>query len=285
MEIMVEIRQRYKTFSKTNKKLADFILTQPQALLKMTASEIAEHSQTSPASVVRFARNLGLAGLEELKIALASEQGRNAQKTVVDSIVSPQDSTRMICEKVANLVENTIEDLLYLIDEEKMQAAIEALRQAETVYLLGIGASALTGYNLYHKFNRAGKRAVFNFDPHMNLTFLHNTTPKDVVIAITYSGLTKEVLLGCQHAKKNQTPVILITRNKSESLDELADIRLLLPDNEHLVRVGAISSITSSMAVGDMLYLGSIQEQSDEEISKRMIETNRWVSQLKERDK
>ena len=61
----------------------------------------------------------------------------------------------------------------------------------------------------------------------------------------------------------------------------LSDEVLLVPNNEHLIRVGAISSIASSMAIGDVLYLGSIQDDLDTEIERNMIETSQLVSRLK----
>ena len=63
----------------------------------------------------------------------------------------------------------------------------------------------------------------------------------------------------------------------------LSDEVLLVPNNEHLIRVGAISSIASSMAIGDVLYLGSIQDDLDTEIERNMIETSQLVSRLKRR--
>src|SRR5699024_3229229 len=101
-----------------------------------------------------------------------------------------------------------IDDLLAFLDHQSIEKAVQLLRKAETVYLVGIGASSLTTYDLYHKFNRAGKKACFNFDAHMNLEFMNYSTVNDVVIAVSYSGLTKEVLLACEIAQKNQTPII-----------------------------------------------------------------------------
>lgn len=276
------IRQNYKNFSKVNKRIADFILKDPSVLLKMTANDIASESQTSPASVTRFARSIGFDGLDEMKLSIASQHGTDQTKRPVDPIISKEDSTEVLCEKVAALVGTTVQDLMYSLDKAQVAAAIAAIKQARDIYLVGIGASSLTAYDLYHKFNRAGKKAIFNFDPHMNLEFINYSTSQDVMIAVSYGGYTKEVLLACEIAQKNQTPVIFITRNNSERIQALSNMLLLVPDNEHLVRVGAISSITSSMAVGDILYLGSIQERIDEDIPGRMIETNQLVNRLKE---
>lgn len=282
MEAVTLIKQKYKNFSKVNKRIADFILKNPSALLKMTASEIAVRSQTSPASVTRFARSLNYRGLDELKLSIATSQGIENIKKNVDPIISKEDSVKELCEKVGFLISTTLDDLMYSLDKSEVEKAIKKIKQAREIYMVGIGASSLTAYDLYHKFNRAGKKTMFNFDPHMNLEFLNYSSEKDVLIAVSYSGLSKEVLLACEIAKRNRTPVIFITRNDEERVQELSDILLLVPDNEHLVRVGAIASVSSSMAVGDILYLGFIQDHIDKDLTDRMIETNKLIRGLKE---
>ncbi|MCB5951845.1 MurR/RpiR family transcriptional regulator [Enterococcus sp. BWT-B8] len=282
MDAVTLIKQKYKNFSKVNRRIADLILKNPSELLKMTASEIAMHSQTSPASVTRFARSIEYEGLDELKISIAASQGGENNKKNIDPIISKEDSVEQLCKKVTALVSTTLDELMYSLDKNEVEKAVKKIRKAREIYLVGIGASSLTTYDLYHKFNRAGKKAMFNFDPHMNLEFLNYSTEKDVLIAVSYSGLSKEVLLACEIAKTNQTPIIFITRNDGERIQKLSDILLLVPANEHLVRVGAISSISSSMAVGDILYLGFIQDHIDEDLAERMIGTNTLVSSLKE---
>ncbi|MGC3161655.1 MurR/RpiR family transcriptional regulator, partial [Enterococcus faecalis] len=77
--------------------------------------------------------------------------------------------------------------------------------------------------------------------------------------------------------------VIFITSNDGENVRSLSVEVLLVPNNEHLIRVGAISSIASSMGIGDVLYLGSIQDDLDTEIVRKMIETSQLVCRLKEK--
>jgi DNA-binding MurR/RpiR family transcriptional regulator len=282
MDAISLIRKNYRDFSKVNIKIADFILKNPADFLKMSASEIARATKTSPASITRFARSVGFDGLGALKLSAAYERGENKNDNI-DPIISKDDSVEELCEKVAVLLKTAIGDLTRTLDKNQAKLAIELIKKARRIFIFGVGASSLTAYNLYHKFNRAGKTAIFNFDPHMNLEFVHYSTPDDAAIAVTYSGYTKEVLLTAEVAKRNKTPVVFITGNDGERIRELSDILLLAPDNERLARVGAISSVASSMAIGDMLYLGSIQEQLFADIPKQMLETHRLVNLLKER--
>ncbi|MFD1900493.1 SIS domain-containing protein [Enterococcus termitis] len=117
----------------------------------------------------------------------------------------------------------------------------------------------------------------------MQFEFLNYATPKDVLIAISYSGMSKEVLIACEIARQNQTKIIFITRNEDEKIRQLSDEVLLVPANEHLLRVGAIASIASTMAVGDVLYLGSIQDELETSLAQNMMDTKKLVEKLKEK--
>ena len=283
MDAIKIIRQKYKNFSKVNRKIADYILKDPTLVLSLTANEIASNSGTSPASVTRFSKSLTFDSWEELKLSIATKQGAEHAPKTIDPIVAVDDSIDTLCAKVESLLNATIEDLFELVDKQSLRRSIDAIKQAETVYLIGIGSSSLTAYDLYHKFNRAGKKAVFNYDVHMQFEFLNYSKPEDVLIAVSYSGMSKEVLIACEIAQKNQTKIIFITRNESERIMKLSDEVLLVPANEHLLRVGAIASIASTMAVGDVLYLGSIQDDLDTTIEKNMTDTRKLVEKLKEK--
>lgn len=283
MDAIKIIRQKYKNFSKVNRKIADYILKDPTLVLSLTANEIASNSGTSPASVTRFSKSLTFDSWEELKLSIATKQGAEHAPKTIDPIVAVDDSIDTLCAKVESLLNATIEDLFELVDKQALKRSIDVIKQAETVYLMGIGSSSLTAYDLYHKFNRAGKKAVFNYDVHMQFEFLNYSKPADVLIAVSYSGMSKEVLIACEIAQKNQTKIIFITRNESERITKLSDEVLLVPANEHLLRVGAIASIASTMAVGDVLYLGSIQDDLDTTIEKNMMDTRKLVEKLKEK--
>lgn len=268
MDAIKIIRQKYKDFSKVNRKIADYILKEPTLVLSLTANEIASNSGTSPASVTRFSKSLMFDSWEELKLSIATNQGAENAPKMIDPIVATDDSIDTLCVKVESLLNTTVADLFDLIDKQALKQSIDAIKQAETIYLIGIGSSSLTAYDLYHKFNRAGKKAVFNYDVHMQFECLNYSKPEDVLIAISYSGTSKVVLIASEIARQNQTKIIFITRNESEKVKKISDEVLLVPANEHLLRVGAIASIASTMAVGNVLYLGSIQDDLDTTIEK-----------------
>ena len=90
MEPIRSIRQKYKGFSKVNKRIADYILKDPTRLLSLTANEIASNSETSPASVTRFSKQLGFDSWEELKLSIAAVQAAIIFITSLTALVAKQ---------------------------------------------------------------------------------------------------------------------------------------------------------------------------------------------------
>ncbi|MFU1822286.1 MurR/RpiR family transcriptional regulator, partial [Enterococcus faecium] len=84
-------------------------------LLSLTANEIASNSETSPASVTRFSKQLGFDSWEELKLSIAAVQAASNGKKDIDPIVAADDSVDTICMKVESLLNATIEDLFYTV--------------------------------------------------------------------------------------------------------------------------------------------------------------------------
>ena len=92
------IEYYYDMLSKVSKKVADYILSNPEAAIYMTVLQLAETCGVSEASVVRFCKSIGYTGFNEMKISLASESDLGTRVIMED--MSPSDTEAMILEKV-----------------------------------------------------------------------------------------------------------------------------------------------------------------------------------------
>lgn len=280
MDLGLQIQADYSTMSKANRKVADFLLHFPDSFLDLSAMEIGEKSGASSATVIRFARQMGFGSLEELKINLAKQLTKVQEPERLDPVISPEDSLENLAGKLTQMVAGTVELCLHQIDFALLKKALGYLKRAKTVYLYGIGASGNVAYDLYHKLNRANIRAVYSADSHMNIEMSVHATPRDVAIAFSYSGRTKEILLAARQAQARGAKVIAVTRSQPSPLASLADVVLTVPNNEHLLRIGALASLHSSLWVSDLLFLGAIQEDY-ENIEKGFLKTAQAVLDLK----
>lgn len=276
------LKEKYPYMSRAGKKIADFIIEYPDEFLNMTSGMIAQKSGTSPATVVRFARTLGFKSLEDLKISTAKNLTYLSEAGPLNVISCKGDDTQTLINKLSGSLNTSIYSTLKNINTADFEQAVEFILSSKCVYLYGIGASALVARDLHHKLNRANIKAVYNSDTHMGVEVSYYISLCDVVIVFSYSGMTKEVNIAAEQAKKNGAKVIAVTKEKQSRLTQNADIVFLVPNLEGVVRIGAISSKYSSMVIADLLFLSIVNAKYDD-IEQGFIETSKMAAKLKER--
>ncbi|MFV0556459.1 MAG: MurR/RpiR family transcriptional regulator [Lactovum sp.] len=281
MDVRLKIKQAYENLNKNQKRIADVFLHDAK-VLTMSIGEIGRQSETSASTVTRFVRKFDFESLESFRIALAQSTPKS-EGTVIDPIIKKGDSLSLINEKIAVMLSVSVMDTASLLDNKVVEQAICEIKKARRIYLFGVGASAVVAYDLTHKFNRAGFLSIFQWDTHIALEGLNYISDSDVLIAFSYSGQTKETLLALEIAKERGAKSFLVSRNQEKKLQKLSQI-ISIPSTEHLLRIGAITSMTSAMQVASVLFLGTIESMIDTVLTQRMLETAELVKEIKEEE-
>lgn len=116
------------------------------------------------------------------------------------------------------------------------------------------------------KLMRINKRVTAYSDPHLQLSSASTLTPSDVVIALSWSGETREVLEAAELARRNGAFIIAITRFGKVSLEALADVHFGLSAPEMAIRSGAMSSRIAQMTMIDILFTCVVSRHYNETI-------------------
>ncbi len=198
----------------------------------------------------------------------------------MDLIISPEDTIDDLCQKLGQMVSTAMEDFFYQLDRDALSRAIGVLKKSRRIYTLGIGASMLPAYDLFHKLKRADFNAFYSQDTNMVMEFFNYLDERDVVVAFSYSGQSKEIIYACEAARERGVVVIAVTRKSSSPLSGLADICLFVPNQERAMRIGAFTSKHTSMTMADLLYLGVIQDDL-ETMEVELMKTRKLVERLK----
>lgn len=281
MDFIKNLSMHYNALPKQSRRLADFIRENPSKVIRMTAKALGEESGTSAAAVVRLCQQLGFEGLEQMKISLARYVSSEELNIPIDPIIAPGDSIPDIAQKLCHMQTTTVQETLALMDYDAVKKAVCLLQKARRVYLFGLGSSGLVAQELCHRLNRIGIPCIFLSDGHTNLEYAAVADGKDLVIAFSYSGETREVYLAARHARERGTEVIAVTRDKLSTLTDSASLVLRVPIAENRVRVGAMASIDSEMFVANVLYMSLLQKDF-EKYEKMFIDTSRVVNLLRE---
>ena len=263
MSCIYKIKEGRKSFTSTEKRIADYILNYRLETVEASVQDLAERTNTSAAAWIRFSKKLGYNGFSELKMSLA--QSKRAPEEKIDFIIDENDDIVTLADKCCRLNMNTVLKTYQLIDTNQLDNAIKKLIAANTIYLFGVGGSAIVAQDVEQKLTRIGKKVIYNKDLHVQLTFSESMNKEDAALFISYSGTTKGL--------------VVIAQFKPNPLSKLSDIILQVPNEEKEIRMGAISSRISSLVMTDLLYYGVFKNDLTGNKDK-LIETKRIVSKI-----
>ncbi|MCR1916953.1 MurR/RpiR family transcriptional regulator [Lactobacillus taiwanensis] len=279
MDLSTKVLNNYPNFKGASKKIAGYLLAHPKVFLQEDAQGLGKITKTSAASMIRFCKQLGFKGLKDFQIQLAQDTPQE-NDNVIDPIVGNHDNPHIILQKLLLSIEKNTEQTAHLIDGMALNQAINFLKNADRIYLAGVGASSLPAQDLYYKFIRSGKNVIFNQDVHIALERICYSHSTDVLVIFSYSGLTQETLLMADQARKNHTPIIAVTRSRQSPLVEISNVVLGVSTDEKLLRVGAINSLFSEMLVSSVLFLATINQDLSN-LEEKFRKTESLTNQLK----
>ncbi|MGY0693378.1 MurR/RpiR family transcriptional regulator [Virgibacillus sp. FSP13] len=274
---LASIRSNYGKFSDKEKKIADYILHNPQNIIHHTINQVSDELNVAESTVFRFCQRIGFKGYQALKIALAAEIV-TPMKDIHEKI-NDGDSMATVSEKVFRSNLKTLEDTLHILDGVAIEQAVEAILAADKVEFFGNGGSAFVALDAYHKFVRSGLQVISNLDSHMQLMSASQLTDKDVAILISHSGSTKDMLDVLQVLKEKKVKTISITNFAKSPLTKEADISLYTVAEETDFRSEALSSRIAQLSIVDVLYTNVMIARK--EIGKEALQNMREAISLK----
>ncbi|WP_335952257.1 MurR/RpiR family transcriptional regulator [Klebsiella michiganensis] len=262
MNCLTRIRQRYPTLAASDKKLAYFILAQPDQTRHLSSQQLAGEAGVSQSSVVKFAQKMGFKGFPALKLALseALASAPTPQSVPVHNQIRGDDPLRLVGEK---LIKDNVAAMHASLDvntEEKLLEAVTLLRHARRVIITGIGASGLVARNFSWKLMKIGINAVSEQDMHALLATVQAMSPDDLLLAISYSGERREINMAAGEALRVGSQILAITGFNPNALQQQATLCLYTIAEEQATRSAAISSTSAQMMLTDLLFMGLVQQ-------------------------
>ncbi|WGE30917.1 MurR/RpiR family transcriptional regulator (plasmid) [Edwardsiella tarda] len=244
--VLLLLRHQLATYSQTLQRLGQFVLEQPQRVLYLTITELARESGTSEASVTRLCRSVGCRGYTEFKMALALE-------TQQEQASQPQASATSAFSTLIEESVAALRDTGALVSQQALLQSAELLEKARQIQIYGVAASAIIGEYLAYRLLRMGISAQQFSDMHraaMNATSLK---PGDVVIAVSSSGSTKDLLHAVQLGKEHGASIIVLSNTSRSPLATQADQLLVAAKPEGPLTAGSFHSKISAMLVIELL--------------------------------
>lgn len=258
------LRSSYNGLTKSEQKLADYILKNPSDVMHMTMSELADATSSADATVFRFCQKLGFSGFQGLKQALAGDLFSPAES--LSQEVGPEDTPQEITRKVFQDMIDALQTTGKMLDYRALEQAMDIISRANRVDAYGYGGSGVVAQDIAHRFMRFGMDVHAYSDPHLQIASASLLKPEDVVIAISHTGASIDLLKVLEMARSRGSKIILITSYLKSPATKLADVVLTGMARETNYRSEVMASRLVHLAILDCLYTGVMLRRMDDYI-------------------
>lgn len=246
--IVLQIQSTYNQLTRTEKKVADYVLQNKNKVLYMSITDLADACKVGDTSVYRFCRTLGLDGYQQFKMKLSISL---PEYELLDEEEEKEEST---ASRIMESHMNAIRESYLLLSPEKLDRLVEMIDESEKVYFFGIGDSLLTAEEARNKFLRITSKVVCLTDPHMQSMAASMATERDLIVIISYSGSTKDNIHVAKIAKRAGAKIACITHYKKSPLTAYSDVTLLCGAEEAPLEGGSMSAKMGQLYLIDLLY-------------------------------
>ena len=247
------LQQHQGDLTKSGRTVAEYLLQHAGEAQYLSISSLAKECCVAEATVFRFCRALGFEGYHEMRIALA--QANTTGALINQRVPEPDADTATLCEHASALLMTTINGTQNALSPEAVDRASELLRKARQVYCLGQGGSMLIANDICARFACISTKFRTAGDSHLQLVTASLMTPEDVVLFVSYSGATRDMLETLRTAKAAGAKIILLTHYEDSPGAKLADVVLLCGAQESPLDSGNIPIKVALLYVAEVLGL------------------------------
>jgi len=260
-DLFKSIDQANDHLRKSERKVAAYVLEHRANIVQMRIVDLAAAAGVSEPTVVRFCRAIGFDGFQDFKLTLAQFVAANTsyQQFRLDS----RDSVEQFKEKIFDSTMGNLMRVKSDLDAANLERAIVALAHTKRVDCYGFGASAPICSDAQHKFFRLNISAAAYSDPHLQTMAAVTLQAGDVVIAISQTGRTKDLLHTTQLAMDAGATVIALCPSNTP-LAQQVQIPLYIDLDEDKELNTLMSSRITQMVVIDVLAVGVTMQLGEE---------------------
>jgi len=244
------------TLSDKELGVAQFLTTDPKEFVSLSISALASRCGVSETVIIRLYRKLGYEGFHQFKIDIAQSLIEMAEDRMVDLRAS--DSMETVKRKVFAMTRQALEDSIQLVDDEALIATRDALLSAKRVVVIAFGGSASVGLDFVHKLLKLGIMAQLWTDSHMQIMSAAILGPGDLLLAITHSGNSRDIVEALEMARSRGATTVVVTGFPKSPASRAAEISLITVCRETEYQTDAMTSRIVQLAVFDTLYVSMI---------------------------
>lgn len=238
-------------------------------------TDLAEDAGVSVGTISLLCRNLGLRGYQDLRLGLAREAvsaGMHRPATVAGPDGPATDPLEGAIGRVFGAGTEALVETARQLDRAALAEAVERIAMARRVEWVGVGSAGLVAAEGALKLRKLGVDSVAHFDSHQQAMSAALLGPRDVLIAVSHSGRTTDVVASVQVAAEAGAQRIAITGVAASPLARLADVLLATVSYDTAFQVEPMASTLAQLAIVQLLFLAYL-ERAGEAAQERLART------------
>lgn len=258
------IQSNFENLFFAEQKVARYVLDHIQEVPQLNVSELASRSKTSDATVVRTAKHLGYAGYYEMRLLVSRDIGKIESQTQPEKLSSSQKLFSAEADRIASLSDD--------IDFESLLTAGRIILAGRAIHIVAVGNTIPVALDLGFRLERAGVVCTYSMLAEHYYNHINLGNSDDVVLAISRSGASRQVIRAVELAHKKGMRTVIVTGEKNHTLIDGADCVLQVKETApQLANIGNAHSHLIEFAVNDvLLYIvrtvkGLLDEERGEE--------------------
>ena len=190
--LLERLSTQQEQLNRSERKVAKVIAADPQSATRMSIAALAELAQVSEPTVNRMCRSFGLKGYPDFKLELAQSMARGTP--YVSQSVNQNDSSAQYTDKIFTSTMASLDAARQQVDSKAIEKAVDYLSQAQQICFCGMGASGAVAQDALHKFFRFNIPVVAHNDYLMMRMTAAAAKRGDVLVLLSFTGRTKEML-------------------------------------------------------------------------------------------
>lgn len=225
------INKRYKSLRKSEKPVARFVQNHTEDVVMLSLQGVAQKCLTSDATVLRFCRSLGFFGFSDFKTALVTELLRQGHKQHLE--ISPNTNSASKKQILQQNLQEQINSTLINCEYEIVGNIADSISNAGKTLIVGFGGSAGVAHIFSDSLASLGIYSNNLRDPSIIRNLVSVLDENDVLVGISHSGETEDVISSIAFANERGVITIGITNFSPSPLADIAQYSLItsVPDN------------------------------------------------------
>ncbi|WP_115718794.1 MurR/RpiR family transcriptional regulator [Gallaecimonas mangrovi] len=255
MNTLDKIAKSLTALSKSERKVAEVILANPQSAIHSSIASLAKAADVSEPTVNRFCRRLDTKGFPDFKLHLAQSLANGTP--YVNRHVEEDDGPDAYTAKIFESAMASLDTARRSLDTAAINRAVDLLTQAKKISFFGLGASAAVAHDALNKFLRFNVPVIYSDDVLVQRMSCMNSSTDDVVVLLSHTGRTKSLVELARIARDNDATVIAVT-SKDSPLAREANFAIGMEVPEDTDVYMPMASRLASLTVIDILATGFV---------------------------